>query len=252
MALCLYICIFEQKQTIKKNLIVQKTIKMKVKFGAIVTDGRGKLGGHVLAKNRSGNYMRTKVTPVNPQTTFQQAQRAALGTLSSGWSGLTDAQRNSWNNAVDDFQRTDIFGDLKTPTGKNLYTGLNRNLLNSGEAILLLPPNPDSIANVAIDKAELGIVAATYDIDTLGTSTGEFIQAWATPALSAGTSFIKNRLRLIETAAGGVDTSIDIYALYIARFGVPAVGSNLYVAVRVINAGGEAGVIQTFKATVVA
>lgn len=223
---------------------------MKIKFGAIVTDGRGKLGGHVLAKNRSGNYMRTKVTPVNPQTVYQQSQRSALGTLSSGWSGLTDAQRNAWNGAVDDFQKTDIFGDLKTPTGKNLYTGLNRNLLNAGQALINTPPSPSAIPNLVVTSSDYGITAGTFNIDTAGDATGAFVQVWATPPLSPGTSFVKNRLRLLETVAGGTDATIDAFSSYNSRFGAPAAGSNVYIALRVVNDGGEAGVRSSFKSTV--
>lgn len=223
---------------------------MKIKFGAIVTDGRGKLGGHVLAKNRSGNYMRTKVTPVNPQTTFQQAQRSALGSLSSGWSGLSDNQRQAWNGAVGSFQSTDIFGDLKSPTGKNLFTGLNRNLLNSGQVIINEPPNPEAVPNASITAATYSLGGTSFDVDTDGATTGAYIQMWATPPLSPGTSFVKNRLRLLETQAGGADVTVDVYNAYIARFGVPPQGSNVYVGIRVINAGGEAGVRSTFKATI--
>lgn len=223
---------------------------MKIKFGAIVTDGRGKLGGHVLAKNRSGNYMRTKVTPVNPQTTFQQAQRAALGSLSSGWSGLNETQRQAWNGAVGSFQSTDIFGDLKSPTGKNLFTGLNRNLLNSGQSILNVPPNPEAVPNASITTAAYSLGGTSFAVVTAGTTTGAFIQVWATPPLSPGTSFVKNRLRLVETLAGGTNVTLDISAKYLARFGVPPQDANVYVGIRVINAGGEAGVRSTFKATI--
>lgn len=225
---------------------------MKAKFGAIVVDGRGKLGGHVFAKNRSGNYMRTKVTPVNPQTTYQQAQRSAFGSLSSGWSGLTPAQRADWNGAVEDFQKTDIFGDLKSPTGKNLYTSLNRNLLNAGESILTVPPSPDSIPAISVTSAEANIAGTAWPVVSTEDTTGAFVQAWATPALSAGTSFVKNRLRFLDSFAGGNPATIDIWTAYVARFGAPTAGDNVYVAVRVVNAGGEAGVLVTFKATVVA
>lgn len=225
---------------------------MKVKFGAIVTDGRGKLGGHVFSKNRSGNYMRTKVTPVNPQTTFQQNQRSALATLSSGWSGLTNAERDAWNAAVGDFQKTDIFGDLKSPTGKNLYTGLNRNLLNAAQAIITVPPIPASIAGINITAATYAIGLGTFDIITTGGAVGTFVQVWATPPMSLGTTFIKNQLRLLESVAGAVDATIDPFASYNTRFGAPPIGANVHVALKVVNAGGEAGVPVSKKATVVA
>ena len=76
----------------------------KIKFGMMMTDARGKLGGQVFSKNRSGAYVRTKVTPVNPRTAAQPLSRSILGTLSASWSGLTEVQRRSWNAAVDDWQ----------------------------------------------------------------------------------------------------------------------------------------------------
>ena len=54
---------------------------MKIKWGALVVDGRGKLGGHVAAQNRGGSYLRTKVTPSNPQTTFQTGVRSMGGCI---------------------------------------------------------------------------------------------------------------------------------------------------------------------------
>ena len=40
----------------------------KILTTAIVADIRNKLNGSVFSKNRYGAYVRTKVTPVNPQT----------------------------------------------------------------------------------------------------------------------------------------------------------------------------------------
>src|SRR5690606_27930634 len=52
---------------------------MKVQFSGLgVVAGSGKIQGTVAARNRSGAYLRVKVTPVNPQTTYQQAARQRL------------------------------------------------------------------------------------------------------------------------------------------------------------------------------
>jgi len=59
---------------------------MKIKFGAIVVAGSGKIGGHVASKNRGGAYLRTKVTPTNPNSPAQAGARALLASLSTGWS----------------------------------------------------------------------------------------------------------------------------------------------------------------------
>ena len=88
---------------------------MKIKWGALVVDGRNKIGGQVASKNRNGAYMRNKVTPVNGKSAGQVTVRNRLASLASGWRGLTAGQRLAWNNAVSDYKKTDIFGDIQNP-----------------------------------------------------------------------------------------------------------------------------------------
>src|SRR5690606_18792227 len=109
-------------------------LSMKMKWGALVVDGRNKIGGQVASKNRGGSYLRTKVTPANPQTVAQSIVRSIFTVLSQAWRTLTQAQRNAWNAAVTDWQRTDIFGDIKSPSGFTLYMRLNQNLSLIGES----------------------------------------------------------------------------------------------------------------------
>ena len=73
---------------------------MKTKFGAVIVAGSGKVGGHVASHNRGGAYLRTKVTPVNPNTSYQAGVRNRLATIATSWKGLTAAQRLNWNGAV--------------------------------------------------------------------------------------------------------------------------------------------------------
>jgi len=63
---------------------------MKTLFGAIVVDGRGKLGGHVASKNRHGSYFRTKVSPSQPASQYSANVRAAYYNLS----GMERASRS--------------------------------------------------------------------------------------------------------------------------------------------------------------
>lgn len=207
---------------------------MKAKFGMIVVDGRGKLGGHVLSKNRGGAYARTKVTPVNPQTTFQLAARNLLSTLSQGWRTLTQVQRDGWNAAVSSFQRTDIFGDLRTPTGKNLYLALNANLDGVGTSPNSNAPNPEGVEAVtagAFVMTNGGAKTIAHNV----TGANYPIQIWATPGVSAGKEFLKNDYRLIQSIAGAAASPTDISTAYEARFGEPAVGTRVGVKLVVVN-----------------
>lgn len=223
----------------------------KIKMGMVVTDARGKLGGQVFSKNRSGAYVRTKVTPVNPQTSFQMASRQLLGSLSSGWSGLTDEQRKQWNDAVNDWQRTDVFGDLRKPTGKNLFTELNKNLLQSGTGTLMtIPPEKQEIPIISLASPYFDTTVPEFSVGFGIVPAKTIAQIMATPPLSAGTSFIKDRLRVIGYVSAGAMVDTANAEMYIAKFGMPPAGSNVHVAVKLIGTNGQAGVQVSAKVDV--
>jgi hypothetical protein len=226
---------------------------MKIKFGAIVVAGSGKIGGHVASKNRGGAYLRTKVTPTNPNSPAQAGARALLASLSTGWSELTEAQRDSWNGAVKDYATTDIFGDIKNPSGINLYVKLNANLLSSGQGALDSAPAKVEIPFSLISTVSFDVsTPASSSIDFVGSELdGEILQIRATPVVSAGTSFVKNLFRdvnYVAGASGGATYGTE----YVSKFGTPSVGQIFFVSVAVITATGQKGVAQTFKVTATA
>jgi len=210
---------------------------MKCKWGAIVVDGRGKLGGHVASKNRSGAYWRTKVTPSNPQSVRQLLVRQNFTGNAQAWRGITQAQRDAWISAVTNFTGTDVFGDSMTPSGFNLYVSLNNNLINVGESAIDDPPLPE-----AVD----GFTSFSFVADTTaGTLIATFAPAitantkvilWATPALSAGKKFVKSEYRQI-TVWDNTDTSPAPFStVYIAKYGaLPPVGTKIFVKLLPIN-----------------
>lgn len=219
----------------------------KIKFGMMMTDARGKLGGQVFSKNRAGAYVRTKVTPVNPRTTFQQVSRSILGTLSTGWSALTDAQRASFNLAVEDWQKTDIFGDLKKPTGKNLYTGLNKNLAQSGQSLVTDAPAKTEFPSLVGVSAGIDPVTREFKIVNLPALTAGKYQVMITPPLTAGTNFVKNKLRVIGYADSLLAVNTLVNAEYSSRFGVYTPASNIHFSVRIIGENGQASVPVVVK-----
>jgi hypothetical protein len=225
---------------------------MKAQFGALVVAGSGKINGWVASRNRGGAYFRTKVTPLNPSTSAQQNARGILGSLSTQWSQLTDDQRLSFNNAVASFATTDIFGDIRNPSGINLYVKLNTNLINTGRAVITSAPAKEEFIFSPIDAVDMDASGST-GVVTLGNedNNGQIALVFATPSLSAGTSFVKNRLRsigYIEVA----DDLITFGADYVSKFGSFAAGANIVVGFRIISPTGQASVFQSLKATVVA
>lgn len=221
---------------------------MKIKFGMMMTDGRGKLGGQVASKNRAGAYVRTKTSPVNPQSIAQSQVRSSFAAVSALWRGLTDQNRASWNEAVNNWQRTDVFGDLKTPSGFNLFMRLCTPLQNAFNDVIigLYAPTP-------VEMPALSTVTATYVTGTnalnLVTTVANTLELdeyvyniYATAPQSAGKSFVKNDFRLLGWVEADAPTR-NIADLYNAKFGSLPLNSNVQIRVQALSrATGQLGV----------
>lgn len=68
----------------------------RITFTALVEEIVGKMAGSVFQDSYGGFQVRTRVTPRNPQTTFQQLRRGEFGFLSASWRGLTLTERQSF------------------------------------------------------------------------------------------------------------------------------------------------------------
>lgn len=210
---------------------------MKAKFGAIVVDGRGKIGGHVASKNRAGAYFRTKVTPVNAQSGAQLNVRNLFTGISQRWRALTQNERDAWNSAVSGFARTDIFGDLRNPTGFNLFQRLNNNLVAVGAAQIDSPPLPGSVGEVVATSLTLTTNPLALDLAISNAVPADTaLKIFATAPQSAGKSFVKSEYRFIGTAAAAATSPISILSDYTAKFGaVGQPGEKVFVKIEAVN-----------------
>ena len=224
----------------------------KIKFGLVVTDARNKLGGHVFSKNRAGAYLRTLVTPVNPRSVTQTSVRALFGQISQAWSELTEEQRNAWRSAVDSWKRTDVFGDLKRPDGKALHQRLNQQAQVVGYPKIVTPAEPSEVASQIATNATVTLSSTDLKISPLSNSANSTIQVFATPKMSQGTQFVKDKLRVIYFTTGDAFLATDLYTAYVARFGAVALNDNIHIGIRYIDSNGNATPLQTLKVNVVA
>lgn len=224
---------------------------MLIKFGSIVTDGSGKLGGHIYSKNRGGNYIRTNQIPSNPRTPQQMQNRAYLAFLSQQWSSLTANQIAAWNEATHEFPRTNRFGDKKFLSGKNLFTSLNKNLLGVGLEILQYPPAPGEAA-IPVDILPEVVFDPDFhfELDVEFDNTPHRVVIVATPPMSRGISNYNNRLRIIKRGNPTVPDFFRIESQYEERFGTPQSGQKIGVGLYSVNASGQRTVTVTTEVIV--
>lgn len=216
-----------------------------IKYGQIIAEARGKMGGMVFSRNHAGAYMRTKITPLNPQSIPQTIVRTLLTTLAQTWRGLTVSERLAWNITASTWVHTNIFGDNVPLSGFGLYCRLNRNLQTLGESLISVAPVHSAI--VGVDSTS--IVADT----TLGTlfltyapviPADQHLAIYATKPVSAGVTFVKSEYRFIAAFLTASASPYDLISFYTDVFGaLPAIGEKVFVKAKpIMTATGQDGV----------
>lgn len=209
---------------------------MKVQFGMIVTQGSGKLGGHVFTKGRNGNNVRTKIKPINRRTSSQVNQRSSLTSQSQVWRTLTDSQRAQWLSIGGQFTFHNNFGQRYHPSGKNYFMKINENLLQASAAAVTTPPlTTPATAQTALTATSTGanLVGMTFAASPV--PAGMALLVFATRGLSAGVSFVGKQYRYIGKIAAAATTPQDLTTIYTTKFGAPVSGSRVFLQVKVVN-----------------
>lgn len=230
---------------------------MKVTFGDLITSGSGSAGGHTYSRNKGGAYRKNKGIPTQPQSEKQMLIRTNLANFSAQWRGLSDDQRNAWNQAAKNVKLVDALGRTFNPTGHNYFVALNQTLqmylpqgLPSTAPTLTDPPiAPDFVSwnSIAVLQTS-GPLAITLQGDYAPVGSGsEYLEVWGTEAMSAGISNPGSKYKYLCVASGsGGATSFNFASFYSDVFGVPTPGQKVFIRVRPTNIlTGQTGIFQS-------
>lgn len=136
----------------------------RITFTAMVAEVVGKLAGSVFQYSYGGYQVRTRVSPRNPQTQYQQLRRGDFGFLSASWRSLSIPERQSFIDNVSPGQ-----------SAINLFTSTNVNLtlINEPTIVTYVPSAalPDFELNVTDANPEELIVVATGATTTVPAGT---------------------------------------------------------------------------------
>jgi len=125
-----------------------------IQMGAIATEIKGKLGGHVFQGSKGGTMIRTKgnKNKRNFQLTDNilgsgQNRNLALLKVAQKWTSMKQINKDSWNNLVGTWTFTNKFGEIVNRNGYAIFTAANINLLLSDQPMITVAPLKD----VALD-----------------------------------------------------------------------------------------------------
>jgi hypothetical protein len=211
---------------------------------SVANNGRfsGRADGNVYMRN---GRIRAFRVPALVQNGYTALQRSIFSGLSSGWNGLTEAQRLSFINA-EGFFTSDRFGNQVPVKGKELYVRLNGNLTDIGAALLTEAPIPAAVPGITQLQITVDDSSNTFLLQFTPTPTDATVEhlVYATSQLSPGINRPgASQFRLISVLANGTVSGADINAAYVVKYGAPLTGRKIFVKlVPVNNTTGQAGV----------
>jgi hypothetical protein len=211
--------------------------------GAIVSEISGKIAATIYTRNRGGNIIRNRRTPINRRSVLQSVRRQGLGNLASSWRGLTEANRGSWNGATGNFPYQNTLGETKFLSGEQLYIQFNQNLLLIGEATVVSAPAPFAFATftIALTAADATpALSLAFTPDPLTASN--FFNVFATPNLSPGIAAPNaSKFRYLETVDPAATSPVDLLATFQGLFGDPVETQKIFVEIRPVADTGQGG-----------
>lgn len=113
-----------------------------VKYGPTIVQASGSIAGTTYARNRFGNYIRSRTKPINPKSNRQIAIRVIMMYLAEQWreSPMTDEIRLAWETYAKSFNWNNKLGEQVTLTGENVFIQCNAARITAGGDLVTAAP----------------------------------------------------------------------------------------------------------------
>ena len=189
----------------------------------------GRVGSVVYVNSRYGQIVRQYVTPRNPRTPDQQNNRSNFGTVASRWKALDPAQRIAWCIAAADSYTVSRTGHRVALNGYNYFIRVNAARAHLGLSQFDLPPavpsfTPNPVAELSIANTGGAITMKLR----VASQPGQYTLVQGAAPVSAGVRCVQH-FPLLGLLPAPVDGWSDITTLYVARYGVPTVGTAVFI-----------------------
>lgn len=225
-----------------------------VKYGAIITEIKGKQGGTVFKGTRSGFAMQNKQTRSNTNTSYGKIigvsnksffnPQLAIGELANGWRALSDANRAAFAAAAPSFPAFNRFGEPYVPSGYQVYITVNMIKAMTATSLFSTPPTPA----VPAPASGYSVVFALGIMELTGTiPAGEEISVFATRPLPSGRNPKQSDFKQIDFI--GTSPSADNMSIpYSLIFGFAPTSGNVWFLIKpYMGSSGQSGTPQIIK-----
>lgn len=233
-----------------------------VKYGAIVTEIKGKVGGSVFQGGRSGGiiknngYRLVKSIRGGDLKRLQGGQiaRTNFSIVTKSWASLTEVQRSNWDALLGVWTFINKFGDVYNGTAFQIYTAVNINRLILEEILLSDAPIKANATDPVITVADYSL-GGTWDIaTTVEVIPDQKVVLSFTLPQAATKNFGSTSPIVVSVVVISIAAGFDAKGLYQTFFGTdPPLGSIFYMTSWTAIADyPRKQFLQTFKVNVIA
>ena len=199
----------------------------------------GKRGLYVSQGGRYGQISRAFVIPSNPRTASQTTVRANLSRVTAAWRGLQESQRAAWTTAASGVNSASRLGQSGPLTGQQLFNKINCTLAQFGQQQVEAPPARPQFPALAPQGLVITNASGVITLKlTCPIDPGENTIVRGSKPVSQGYGKFSD-FRVLGMCPAPTQGSANITSLYTARYGVPPVGTKVFVSVNQLVDGWE-------------
>lgn len=212
------------------------------KFGAIITDSRGSIGGTTIKWSRFGHVLLNKPQPVHSATYAQTIARNAFTTYSKQWwQELTSSQRDDWRTLAAANPRPNRWGTDYPLTGLALFIAINRALVQNRNSSTLDAPADQAITGLStLTLTATAPSTASLAFTPSPAPTDHQLVIAASTRTSPGISNFSKTYRFLLATAAATTSPINIASTLTALLGDLVAGRQYAVSARFFNSSNGA------------
>ena len=188
-----------------------------------------KQGNTVSYDTPYGQAEREKAVVANPRSNAQVRVRSTLSRFAARWRTLSDQQRAAWITAAQGVHSEPRLGQSGRLTGCQLYIKINCTLSLTGEPSTDIPTEPPSFGTNPVGALTItnddGDIALKLAVPR---APAQYVLVLGTAPCSAGIA-VPRRFVILGALPAAVARVSNISELYTARYGIPPVGSRIFI-----------------------
>lgn len=221
-----------------------------IKLGAIVADIKGKIAGNYFAKRKNTTILAvcgSKLTKADAGRTALQSSRNSLALVSRSWQSLIARRQLQWDSVASLLTWYSKVGVAYTPSGYQVFTQCNLNLLKCGEHTIGTPVDSVDVGNVELASVSFpGFGSLSYAYDGTLPVTKKIV-IFASAPCSTGVKYPKGGYKKIYVSNAGEVGPTDITEYYISVYGIAPASGMVFFKFELIDTG--SGIMEGSKLT---